>query len=73
MTQINLKSMVFGVLGLVWVASIVLIMAPSVGLTTTVYPRPDPDYHLYTMIVSGALLALFSLANGYQLYNTQLE
>ena len=55
---------IFGVLGLIWGVSVFMIVAPSLGLANPVFPRPQPDYELYTMLVSGVLLVITSLKTG---------
>ena len=55
---------IFGVLGLIWGASVFMVMAPSLGLANPVFPRPQPDYELYAVLVSGALLIIASLKTG---------
>jgi len=55
---------IFGVLGLVWVACVLRIMAPSLGLAIPVFPRPQPDYELYTMLATGILLVIYSVKTG---------
>ena len=64
MNENNRRIIIFGVLGLIWGASILLIMAPSLGLATIVFPRPQPDYELYTMLISGVLLVAYSVKTG---------
>ena len=64
MNENNRRIIIFGVLGLIWGASILLIMAPSLGLATPVFPRPQPDYELYIMLISGALLVGYSVTTG---------
>lgn len=51
-------------LGVLWVSAVFLILAPNFGLMTTVYPRPTPDYELIVALVSGLMLAGFSLRKG---------
>jgi amino acid permease len=55
---------IFSVLGLVWIASILFIMAPDLGLVSPVFPKPQQNYVLFTMLISGALLAVYSLKTG---------
>ena len=64
MNEYNRRIIIFTVLGLIWGASILLIMAPSLGLATPVFPRPQPDYELYTMLISGIMLVGYSLKTG---------
>ena len=64
MKENNRRIIIFTVLGLIWGASILLIMAPSLGLATPVFPRPQPDYELYTMLISGIMLVGYSLKTG---------
>ena len=60
----NKQIIIFSVLGLIWVGSIILIMASSLGLATPVFPRPQPDYELVSMLISGVFLAGYSLKTG---------
>ena len=64
MNENNRRILIFGILGLIWGASTLLIMAPSLGLATPVFPRPQPDYELYTMLLSGVLLVGYSFKTG---------
>ena len=64
MNEKNRRIIIFGVLGLIWGASILLIMAPSLGLATPVFPRPLAEYELYTMWISGVLLVGYSVTTG---------
>ena len=64
MNENNRRVIIFTILGLIWGASILLIMAPSLGLATPVFPRPQPDYELYTMLISGIMLVGYSLKTG---------
>jgi hypothetical protein len=58
------KGIIFSTLALIWVGLILLIMAPSFGLANPVFPRPQPDYELMSMLISGALLMGYSLKTG---------
>jgi hypothetical protein len=50
-----------------WIASIVLIMAPTIGLTTTVYPpNPTPVYQFIFLGVTTCLAAFYSAILGYR-------
>ena len=55
---------VLAVLGVAWVVSVILLLAPGLGLATPVFPRPQPNYTLISMLVSGAILAVYSLKTG---------
>lgn len=52
------------IIGLLWGASVMIIVAPGLGLATPVFPRPQPDYALISMILSGALLVGLSFKTG---------
>ncbi len=58
------KMIILSVLGLIWGASVLLIMAPSIGLATPVFPRPQPDYEIMIMLLSGLTLVGYSLKTG---------
>ena len=58
------KGIIFSTLALIWVGLILLIMAPSLGLSNPVFPRPQPDYELMSMLISGVLLMGYSLKTG---------
>ena len=60
----NRNKIVGGILGLLWVVSVLIIMAPTLGLAASVFPRPQPDYELYTMLGSGVLLVVYSMKTG---------
>jgi hypothetical protein len=50
-----------------WIASIVLIMYPTIGLTTTVYPpEPTPIYQFIFLGVTTCLASLYSAILGYR-------
>jgi hypothetical protein len=68
MNENNKRIIIFGILGLIWVVSVFTIIAPKLGLATTVFPRPQPDYELYTMLVSGVLLVVYSLKTAVQYF-----
>jgi hypothetical protein len=51
-------------LGLLWVSSVFLVLAPELGLMMPVYPRPSPDYELIVAVLSGLMFAVFSLRKG---------
>jgi hypothetical protein len=58
------RIIIFTGLALVWAASIFLIIDSRLGLATPVFPRPQPDYELITMLISGAMLVLYSFKTG---------
>ncbi len=50
-----------------WIASIVLIMFPTIGLTTTVYPpKPTHVYQFIFLGVTTCLASLYSAILGYK-------
>ncbi len=50
-----------------WIASIVLIMFPTIGLTTPVYPpNPTPVYQFIFLGVTTCLASLYSAILGYR-------
>lgn len=50
-----------------WIASIVLIMYPTIGLTTTAYPpKPTPVYQFIFLGVTTCLASLYSAVLGYR-------
>ena len=50
-----------------WIASIVLIMFPTVGLTTPVYPsKPTPVYQFIFLGITTCLASLYSALLGYR-------
>ena len=51
-----------------WIASIVLIMYPTIGLTTPVYPpKPIPAYQFILLLVTTCLASLYSAIMGLRL------
>jgi hypothetical protein len=52
------------ILALLWGSAVFLILAPNFGIITTIYPRPSPDYQLIALLLSGLILAVFSLRKG---------
>jgi hypothetical protein len=64
------KVVIFSTLGVLWLGSILFILAPEIGLTPPVIPKPDYSYALFTMIISGALLALYSFKTGISFIRT---
>jgi hypothetical protein len=60
----NKRWLIFGVIWLIWGASAFMIIAPSLGLANPVFPRPQPDYELTTMLISGVLFIIASLKTG---------
>ena len=50
-----------------WIASIVLIIYPTIGVTTTVYPpKPTPVYQYILLGVTTCLASLYSAILGYR-------
>jgi len=51
-----------------WIASIVLILYPTIGVTTTVYPpNPTPAYQFILLGITTCFASLYSAAMGYKL------
>jgi len=49
----------------IWVASLTLILIPTIGLTTPVYPpRPSYAYQLTLLVVTAAIASAFSMYLG---------
>jgi hypothetical protein len=52
-----------------WIASIVLIMYPTIGVTTTVYPPdPTPAYQFLLLGITTCFASLYSAVMGYKLF-----
>ena len=50
-----------------WIASIVLIMYPTIGVATTVYPpKPTPAYQFILLIITTCFASLYSAVLGYR-------
>ena len=64
MNENMVKIVIFSTLSILWFGSILFIMGPDIGLTTTVFPKPDYGFPIIIMIISGALLALYSFKTG---------
>jgi len=64
------RILIFGGLGLIWCGFVIHILAPSLGLSNPVFPRPQPDYELYSMLLSGILLVGYSIKTGIDLLST---
>ena len=48
-----------------WIAAVMLIMAPTVGLTARVYPpKPNPGYQLLLLILTAGLASISSFVIG---------
>ena len=48
-----------------WLASVMLIMAPTVGLTTRVYPpKGNPSYQLLLLLLTGGVASISSFVIG---------
>lgn len=59
--KITPKNLAFAAISIIWLYSAFRIIAPSLGVGIPVFPRPSPDYTLYTMIGSAAILVVSSL------------
>ena len=64
MNENTRKGIIFSTLALIWVGLVLSIMAPSLGLANPVFPRPQPDIELMSMVVSGVLLVGYSVKTG---------
>ncbi len=64
MNENTRKGIIFATLALTWIGSILLIMGPSLGIANPVFPRPQPDIELMSMLISGVLLMGYSLKTG---------
>ncbi len=50
---------------LAWVASIILVCFPTIGVTTTVFPpKPVESYKLVLLIVTAAIASIYSMKMG---------
>ena len=58
------KFIILGILFCLWIASIVFVLAPEIGLSSFVYPRPSLDYALLSLIIMAIILAGYSLKLG---------
>ena len=51
----------------VWITSVVLIMYPTIGVTTTIYPpKPTPAYQFILLGVTTCFASLYSAVLGYR-------
>ena len=64
MNENTRKGMIFATLFVIWGSLITHIMSGSLGLAAPVFPRPQPDIELMSMVVSGVLLVGYSLKTG---------
>ena len=64
MNENTRKGIIFATIALTWIGSILLIMGPSLGIANPVFPRPQPDIELMSMLISGVLLMGYSLKTG---------
>lgn len=58
------KGIIFSTLLVIWGSLIVHMMSGSLGLAAPVFPRPQPDYELFSMLISGVALAGYSFKTG---------
>jgi hypothetical protein len=50
-----------------WIASIMLIMYPTIGVTTTIYPpKPTPMYQFILLGITTCFASLYSAVLGYK-------
>ena len=64
MNENTRKGIIFATLFVIWGSLITHIMSGSLGLAAPVFPRPQPDIELMSMLVSGVLLVGYSLKTG---------
>ena len=64
MNENTRKGIIFATLFVIWGSLITHIMSGSLGLAAPVFPRPQPDMELMSMVVSGVLLVGYSLKTG---------
>jgi len=64
MNENTRKGIIFATLFVIWGSLITHIMSGSLGLAAPVFPRPQPDIELMSMVVSGVLLVGYSLKTG---------
>ena len=64
MNENKRKGIIFATLFVIWGSLITHIMSGSLGLAAPVFPRPQPDIELMSMVVSGVLLIGYSLKTG---------
>jgi hypothetical protein len=66
------KTVTLAISGIVWLVSVLKILAPKLGLGTVVFPRPSPDYTLYLMIVSALVFVALSVSTAYNYLNPRM-
>lgn len=64
MEKNTVKWTIFSALVLVWGSLVIHMMSGSLGLAAPVFPRPQPDYELVSMLISGVVLVGYSLKTG---------
>lgn len=64
MNENTRKGIIFATLFVIWGSLITHIMSGSLGLAAPVFPRPQPDIELISMLISGVLLMGYSLKTG---------
>ena len=64
MNENKRKGIIFATLFVIWGSLITHIMSGSLGLAAPVFPRPQPDIELMSMLISGVLLMGYSLKTG---------
>ena len=64
MNENTRKGIIFATLFVIWGSLITHIMSGSLGLAAPVFPRPQPDIELMSMLISGVLLMGYSLKTG---------
>ncbi len=57
-----------------WIAIVILIMFPTIGTTTTVYPQnPTPNYLLIGLIGTAGVAASYSFVLGIRLFRENVR
>jgi hypothetical protein len=52
-----------------WIASVMLTVAPTVGLTARIYPpKPNPGYQLILLLLTGAFASIYSFVIGVKMF-----
>ena len=64
MNENTRNGIIFATLFVIWGSLITHIMSGSLGLAAPVFPRPQPDIELMSMLISGVLLMGYSLKTG---------
>lgn len=58
------RIIIFISLGLIWGSLVIHLMAPSLGFVAPGFSRPQSDYELFAMLISGIILVGYSVKTG---------